>query len=82
MPSHVRVTNNGDSHAIGRARMRLKLAALAYANSRHGIDADQGLSRAGLAVLCSMAVEYYESLTGADPKNRPDDPQLQLEDKW
>jgi hypothetical protein len=82
MPSHVRVMQNGDSHAIGRARLRLKLAALAYANSRHGIDADQGLSRAGLQVMCLAAIQYYEALTGADPNNRPNDPQLQLEDKW
>jgi hypothetical protein len=79
MPSHVRVTSNGDSHAIGRARVRLKLAAIAYVNARHGIDADVGLSRAGLALLCSCAVEYYEALMGADPSKRQLDPHLQLD---
>jgi hypothetical protein len=79
MPSHVRVTQNGDSHAIGRARLRLKLAALAYTNSRHGIDADPGLSRAGLQVMCLAAIQYYEALTGADPAKRPVDPSLQLD---
>jgi hypothetical protein len=76
MAANVRVTNNGDSHAIGQARMRLKLAALAYVNARHGVDADVGIARAGLAVLCTAAVQYYEALTGADPKKRPGDPQL------
>lgn len=71
--SNVRVTSNGDSLAIGRARQKLKLAALAYTNARHGIDADVGLAREGLANLCACAVAYYEALTGADPKKRPAD---------
>lgn len=79
MPPNVRVTSNGDSHAIGRARVKLKLAAIAYANSRHGVDADVGLSRAGLALLCQMACEYYEALSCADPLKRPVDPHLQLD---
>lgn len=79
MPSHVRVTSNGDSHAIGRARVKLKLAAIAYANARHGIDADVGLSRAGLALLCQLACEYYEALANADPHKRPLDPHLQID---
>jgi hypothetical protein len=79
MPSNVRVTTNGDSHAIGRARVRLKLAAIAYTDARHGIDADVGMARAGLALLAQAAVEYYEALTGADPRNRPVDPHLQLD---
>lgn len=79
MPSHVRVSSNGDSHAAGRARLKLKLAAIAYVNARHGVDADVGMSRAGLALLAQAAMEYYEALTGADPKNRPVDPYLQLD---
>jgi hypothetical protein len=77
MPSNVRVSGgNGDSHAAGRARLKLKLAAIAYVNARHGVDADVGLSRAGLALLASAAIEYYEALTGADPHRRPVDPHL------
>ena len=79
MPSHVRVTGGGrnaDSHAAGRARLKLKLAAIAYVNGRHGVDADQGLARAGLALLCSCAVEYYEAIAGTDPSQRPEDPGL------
>lgn len=78
MPNHVRVSSVGDSHAAGRARLKLKLAAIGYVNTRHGIDADVGLSRAGLALLAQAAMEYGEALTGADPKQRPIDPHLQL----
>ena len=78
MPTKVQVSQNGDSHAIGRARLRLKLAALAYANARHGVDADVGISREGLALLCAMACEYYEALTGADSRERPIDPNFRL----
>jgi hypothetical protein len=78
MPPKVTVSQTGDSHAIGAARLRLKLAALAYTNARHGVDADVGMSRAGLALLCASAIEYYEALTGADPRDRPIDHQLRL----
>ena len=66
----VRVTNNGsstgtvDSHLAGRTRMRLKLAAIAYASARHGIDADDELAAAGLQMLCQVATEYYEVVAG------------------
>jgi hypothetical protein len=80
MPSNVRVSNvGGDSHGAGRARLKLKLAAIAFANARHGIDAEPGLMKAGMALLCASAIEYYEALTGADPKNRPIDPAFQID---
>ena len=81
MPSNVRVSSNGhgNTHEAGRARLKLKLAAIAYVNARHGVDADAGLSRAGLALLASAAIEYYEALTGADPNRRPVDLHLQNE---
>ena len=63
---------------MGRARVKLKLAAIAYVNSRHGIDADIRLTRAGLALLYNTAIDYYEALTGADPKKRLV-PDLQLD---
>jgi len=53
-------------------------AASAYVNARHGIDADTGLCRAGLALLCSASIEFCEAVAGADPRNRPVDPHLQL----
>jgi hypothetical protein len=80
VPNHVRVSSVGDSHAAGRARLKLKLAAIGYVNTRHGIDADVGLSRAGLALLTCAAVEYYAGLTGADMKGRSASPARQLED--
>lgn len=80
MSANVRVSGgNGDSYAAGRARVKLKLAAIAYVNARHGVDADAGLSRAGLALLANAAIEYYEALTGADSKHRPVDPGLRLD---
>jgi hypothetical protein len=79
MPSIVRVTSTGDSHAMGRARVRLKLAAIGYVNSRHGIDTDAGLTRAGRALLYTTALEYYEAVTGADPKKRAVEPDFKID---
>ena len=69
MPVHARV-NGGDSHAAGRARQRLKLAAIGYVHTRHGIDADATLVRAALRMLCQMAVEFVLALPGVHLKNR------------
>lgn len=63
----VMVSNTGDSHAAGRARLKLKLAAIGYVNVRHGIDADVKVCRAGLALLCNTALEYYRALMPAGP---------------
>lgn len=79
VPPSVRVPTNGDSQAAGRARQKLKLAAIAYVNARHGIDADIGLSRTGMALLAQAAIEYYEAIMGADPRKRPVDQHLQLD---
>ncbi len=70
-----------DLPEISRARRRLQIAACAYVHARHGIDADQGMSRAGLAILAQAALEYYEALVAAAPKWQqppPTDPQRQL----
>lgn len=69
MPAHARA-NGGDSLAAGRCRQRLKLVAIGYASSRHGIDADVDLTRAGLVRLCQAAAEFVEALAGEPPKNR------------
>src|SRR4029077_2636048 len=45
----------------------LQLAAIAYAGARHGMDADVGMVREGLAMLCQAAVGYVESLPREDP---------------
>jgi hypothetical protein len=73
MPVHARV-NGGDSHAAGRARQHLKLAAIGYANARHGLDASAELAHAALGFLCQKAVEFVETLSGSSPKNRRTDP--------
>lgn len=79
MPVNVRVSGTGDSHAAGRSRLRLKLAAIGYVNARHGVDTDVGLARAGRALLRTAAIEYYEAVTGADPKHRPNSARLPLD---
>lgn len=71
MPTHSRVIGNGgDSHAAGRGRQRLKLAAIGYVHGRHGVDADEALARAGLAHLCKTAIEYAEAAIPGSTKNR------------
>lgn len=69
-----------DVPEAARARQRLKLAAIAYVNARHGMDADHGMSRAGLALLAQAAIEYYEVLAaiGAASKKAPIEVQRQL----
>lgn len=69
MPPNARVS---DSHAAGRARQRLKLAAIGYVNARHGIDTDLDLARAGLLFLCQMAIEFVTTLPGTHLKRRLD----------
>lgn len=68
MPVHARVSG-GDSHAAGRARQHLKLAAIGYANARHGLDASVELSRAALVFLCQKAAEFVTTLSGPSTKN-------------
>jgi hypothetical protein len=71
MPTHSRVIGNGtDSHAAGRGRQRIKLAAIGYAHARHGVDADETLARAALTNLCKMAIEYVEAAIPGSTKNR------------
>lgn len=56
----------------------LTLAAIAYASARHGIDADVGMTREGLALLCQAAISYHESLPDEDASKRAVDPRLQI----
>ena len=74
MPAYARV-NGSDSHAAnphaaGRGRQRLKLGAIGYAHSRHGIDTDIDRARAALRILCQMAIEFVAALPGMLLKNR------------
>ena len=82
MPPHARHSGNGqgDSLAAGHGRQKLKLAAIGYVTSRHGVDAEADIAHAGLMFLALMALEYYEALMGVSPKNRPTDPYLQFGD--
>jgi hypothetical protein len=56
----------------------LQLAALSYANARHGIDADVGMAREGLAMLCQAAIGYVEVLPWEDSLKRSTGLHLQL----
>jgi hypothetical protein len=56
----------------------LQLAAIAYASARHGIDADVGMAREGLALLCQAAIGYVESLPWEDSPKRQAGTHLQL----
>lgn len=85
MPAHARV-NGGDvqasnSHAAGRARQRLKLAGIGYAQSRHGIDADLELVHRASMVLRQMAIEFVAALPGTALKNRRIDLLVQADAK-
>ena len=75
---HLQLDDVVDVPEAKRARQRLELAAIAYVNARHGMDADVGMSRMGLALLTQAAIEYYEALVIATPKRQPIDPQRQI----
>lgn len=74
MQTRVQVSQSGDSPAAGRARQRLKLGAMGYASVRHGLDADAGMVREGLAILVRYAIEYAEAVLGIDSAKRQVDP--------
>lgn len=48
--------------------VRLRLAALGYANARHGSDACIELSRDALCALCEAAVAYCQAVLGVPPQ--------------
>ena len=66
-----------DLYAQGNNEM-LANAALAYAGARHGIDADVGMAREGLAILCQAAIDFVESLPKEDQPKRSTDPHHQI----
>lgn len=48
----------------------LCFAAIAYTGSRHGIDADVGMAREAMAVLCQEAINFAESLPREEAAKR------------
>ena len=48
----------------------LENAAIAYAAARHGVDADVGMAREGMAMFCQAAVDYAESAARDDQPRR------------
>jgi len=49
----------------------LVMAAIAYASCRHGVDADVGLAREALAMLCQESINFTESLPMEEMQKRP-----------
>jgi hypothetical protein len=68
-----------DSLPVAQRRVRLKLAALAFAGARHGADA-KGLSGSALAFLALSAAEYVRELVG-DPSRPIEARSLLLDDE-
>ena len=56
----------------------LCVVAIAYASSRHGVDADVGMAREGLGLLCQAAIDYAESLPREEATKRSTGPHLQI----
>lgn len=46
----------------------LQIAAIAYESCRHGIDADVGMAKEGLAMLCQAAIDYVATLPLEEPR--------------
>jgi len=40
----------------------IRVAALAYVNARHGVDATQEIAQAGMHMLCQASIAFVESL--------------------
>ena len=64
MPPQPGFTSGGDSHASGKGRQRLKIAALGYYASRHGIDADEARVNSARDAVKKKAIEFAESVGG------------------
>ena len=70
MPSTRVSGGGGDSLASGRGRQKLKIAAVGYASSRHGVDATVESALAGRKFLRQTALEFVATLPGDLLKNR------------
>jgi hypothetical protein len=71
MPPQPRMPSGGDSAAAGRARQHLKISALGYYASRHGIDADEARVKSARDFVCQIAIVYAEAVMPV--KNRRTD---------
>jgi hypothetical protein len=56
----------------------LAIAAIAYSSARHGIDADVGMAREGLAYLSQTAIDFVETLPREDSAKRATSAHFQL----
>lgn len=55
-----------EAHRTAAGRTRLRLAAIAYAESRYGADGHVGLARDALRVLSRVAIQYVALLDGTN----------------
>lgn len=60
---HARPGDRTDNHQIAHGRIQIKLAALAFVETRHGVDSGD-LCPAAIEVLCEAAIRYVEALAG------------------
>ena len=71
MPPQPGFTSGGDSHASGKARQHLKIVALGYYASRHGMDSDEVRVNNARDEVCKKAIVFAESV-GKLKKRRTD----------
>jgi hypothetical protein len=70
MSSRVSVSFTQDNQRSADARVRMKIAAVAYADAAHLGDPE--LAGAGLAAMCESAIRWYWSFAGTSQiGNRP-----------
>lgn len=78
----VRVFSNAPKGVVDRTsqtagpRIRLKLYALAYVESRHGIDASEAFAWDALVLYCQAAIGYVAALEGNKNKRELVDPTI------
>jgi hypothetical protein len=84
-----RPTSHGDLPAPGAsrqevetvaARAAVKIAAIGYGMSRHGVDACMEYTRAAIGVLCQAAIGYCAAASGAADVKDVVDRTMRLDD--
>ena len=79
LPGSLLRNRRTDLQAIAQADgTMLEHAAIAYSAARHGVDADVGMAREGMAMLCQAAIDFVEGLPKEDPAKRTPDAHLQI----
>lgn len=69
-----------ESSVVASLRLRLQVAAVAYASTRHGVDACTEFTRAAIGELCQAAIGYAGELTRPGATHDVVDPTMHLDD--